>query len=84
MNKGVSVCGEMAGDTEFTELLLAMGLRSFSMHPTQIAAVKQRILRADARRLAERLPAVLASDEPAVASAEILSAPNSAGRTAPH
>ena len=84
MNKGVSVCGEMAGDTEFTELLLAMGLRSFSMHPTQIAAVKQRILRADARRLAERLPAVLASDEPAAASAEILSAPNSAGRTAPH
>ena len=31
--KGVSVCGEMAGDPEFTELLLAMGLRSFSMHP---------------------------------------------------
>ena len=37
MGKGVSVCGEMAGDTEFTELLLAMGLRSFSMHPSQIA-----------------------------------------------
>ncbi len=27
--KGVSVCGEMAGDPAFTELLLAMGLRSF-------------------------------------------------------
>ena len=36
--KGVSVCGEMAGDPAFTELLLAMGLRSFSMHPSQIAA----------------------------------------------
>ena len=35
--KDVSVCGEMAGDPAFTELLLAMGLRSFSMHPSQIA-----------------------------------------------
>ncbi len=35
--KAVSVCGEMAGDPAFTELLLAMGLRSFSMHPAQIA-----------------------------------------------
>ncbi len=65
MGKDVSVCGEMAGDTEFTELLLAMGLRSFSMHPSQIASVKQRILRADTRRLAARLANVLASDDPA-------------------
>jgi phosphotransferase system enzyme I (PtsI) len=76
MNKGVNVCGEMAGDIEFTELLLAMGLRSFSMHPSQIASVKQRILRADTRRLALALPAVLASDEPAVTSAEILRRPS--------
>jgi phosphotransferase system enzyme I (PtsI) len=75
MNRGVSVCGEMAGDTEFTELLLAMGLRSFSMHPSQIAAVKQRILRADARRLADRLPTVLASDEPAITNWEVFGAP---------
>ncbi len=77
MDKGVNVCGEMAGDTEFTELLLAMGLRSFSMHPSQIASVKQRILRADTRRLAGGLPAVLASDEPAVTSAEFLCRPMS-------
>jgi phosphotransferase system enzyme I (PtsI) len=62
--KGVSVCGEMAGDPAFTELLLAMGLRSFSMHPTQIASVKQRVLRADTRRLAPLLPQVLESDDP--------------------
>ena len=60
--KGVSVCGEMAGDPSFTELLLAMGLRSFSMHPSQIAAVKQRILRADTRRLVPHLKAVLEGD----------------------
>ncbi|MFM2120017.1 MAG: hypothetical protein RL722_1485, partial [Pseudomonadota bacterium] len=50
--KGVCVCGEMAGDPEFTELLLGMGLRSFSMHPAQFLPVKQRILRADTSRLA--------------------------------
>ena len=62
--KHVSICGEMAGDVAFTELLLAMGLRCFSMQPSQIAAVKQRILRADIKRLVPRLVATLASDEP--------------------
>jgi phosphotransferase system enzyme I (PtsI) len=62
--KGVSVCGEMAGDTAFTELLLAMGLRSFSMHPSQIVAVKERILAADAGRWHAMLPRILAADDP--------------------
>lgn len=62
--KGVSVCGEMAGDPAFVPLLLAMGLRSFSMHPSQIAAVKQRVLRADTGKLALSLDRVLASDDP--------------------
>jgi phosphotransferase system enzyme I (PtsI) len=38
--KPVSVCGEMAGDPLFTERLLQMGLRSFSMHPGCILPVK--------------------------------------------
>ena len=62
--KDVSVCGEMAGDPAFTELLLAMGLRSFSMHPSQIASIKQRVLRTDARRWAGRLNELLQSDDP--------------------
>jgi len=62
--KSVSVCGEMAGDPVFTDLLLAMGLRSFSMHPSQIPSVKQRVLRADAGRLAGLVPEVLASEDP--------------------
>ena len=62
--KHVSVCGEMAGDATFTEVLLAMGLRSFSMHPAQIASVKQRILRVEVKRLAPRLARTLASDDP--------------------
>jgi len=63
--KGVSVCGEMAGDPTLTRLLLGLGLRSFSMHPTQILAVKQEIIRADALRLEAWSRDVLASDEPA-------------------
>ncbi len=69
--KGVSVCGEMAGDPAFTELLLAMGLRSFSMHPSQIASVKQRVLRTDAQRWAGRIEQVLRADDPQAACAEV-------------
>ena len=67
--KPVSVCGEMAGDPAFTDLLLAMGLRSFSMHPSRVATIKQRVLRADTRRLAAQLPGVLQADQPAAAAA---------------
>ena len=60
----VSICGEMAGDPAFTEVLLAMGLRSFYMHPAQIATIKQRILRTDTTRWTARLPDILEADEP--------------------
>jgi len=60
----VSVCGEMAGDPAFTEVLLAMGLRSFSMHPAQIATIKQRILRTDTTRWTRRLPDILSAEDP--------------------
>ncbi|MEH3085573.1 MAG: phosphoenolpyruvate--protein phosphotransferase [Xylophilus ampelinus] len=63
--KGVSVCGEMAGDPSMTRLLLGLGLRSFSMHPAQILAVKQEVLRADTARLAPWAQQVLASEDPA-------------------
>jgi phosphotransferase system enzyme I (PtsI) len=63
--KGVSVCGEMAGDTTLTRLLLGMGLRSFSMHPAQILAVKQEVLRADTQRLAPWAQQVLEAEDPA-------------------
>jgi len=70
--KGVSVCGEMAGDPEFTELLLAMGLTSFSMHPPQLPAIKQRILRADMLRLQGGLADIMASEEPKAVTKAIL------------
>ncbi|MGM0441588.1 MAG: phosphoenolpyruvate--protein phosphotransferase [Elusimicrobiota bacterium] len=37
----VSMCGEMASDTLYTELLLGMGLRKFSMNAMAIPKVKQ-------------------------------------------
>lgn len=63
-DKPVSLCGEMAGDIGLTRLLLGLGLRSFSMHPAQILAVKQEVLRADAGKLAAWAEQVLADDEP--------------------
>ncbi len=63
--KGVSVCGEMAGDVSLTRLLLGLGLRSFSMHPSQILAVKQQILRCDTTRLQTWAQSVLAAEDPA-------------------
>ncbi|MFZ9429076.1 MAG: phosphoenolpyruvate--protein phosphotransferase [Burkholderiaceae bacterium] len=74
LGRSVSVCGEMAGDPAFTELLLGMGLRSFSMHPSRIAEVKQRILRADTRHLADHLSAVLRDEQPESAAARLLRA----------
>ena len=67
VGKPVSVCGEMAGDPAFTELLLAMGLRSFSMHPARISGIKQRVLRADTRVLRDLAVEVLSSDDPLAA-----------------
>jgi phosphotransferase system enzyme I (PtsI) len=63
--KSVSVCGEMAGDVSMTRLLLGMGLRSFSMHPSQVLLVKQQILRADTEKLKTFAAKVLVSEDPA-------------------
>jgi phosphotransferase system enzyme I (PtsI) len=68
--KPVSVCGEMAGDVTMTRLLLGMGLRSFSMHPAQILAVKQELLRADTAKLALWAEQVMMDDEPSTCVAK--------------
>jgi phosphotransferase system enzyme I (PtsI) len=68
--KGVSVCGEMAGDVAMTRLLLGLGLRSFSMHPSQILAVKQQILRCDTAKLAAWAQSVLVAEDPAALMAD--------------
>jgi phosphoenolpyruvate-protein phosphotransferase (PTS system enzyme I) len=55
----------MAGDVSLTRLLLGLGLRSFSMHPAQILAVKQEVLRADTARLAPWARRVVEAEDPA-------------------
>ena len=69
--KGVSVCGEMAGDVGLTRLLLGMGLRSFSMHPAQILAVKQEILRSDTARLESWAQRVIQAENPALEMVQV-------------
>ncbi|NUZ04890.1 phosphoenolpyruvate--protein phosphotransferase [Piscinibacter koreensis] len=64
VGRSVSVCGEMAGDPSFTELLLGMGLRSFSMHPSQVVAVKERLLATDTREWARRVESILSAESP--------------------
>jgi phosphotransferase system enzyme I (PtsI) len=55
----------MAGDVSLTRLLLGLGLRSFSMHPSQILAVKQEVLRADTSKLRDWAQRVMAAEYPA-------------------
>jgi phosphotransferase system enzyme I (PtsI) len=37
----VGMCGEMAGDPHYTRLLMGLGLREFSMHPSGLLEVKR-------------------------------------------
>jgi len=40
----VAMCGEMAGETKYTRLLLGLGLREFSVHPATLLEVKQIVI----------------------------------------
>jgi phosphotransferase system enzyme I (PtsI) len=51
--KPVSLCGEMAGETRHTNLLLALGLRDFSMHPRVLLEVKEALRAADISQLSK-------------------------------
>lgn len=62
--KEICICGEMAGDTGMTRLLLGLGLRIFSMHPAQLLTVKNEILHSDASSLAPLAQALLQAQDP--------------------
>ena len=47
----VAVCGEMAGDPRLAPLLLAMGLREFSLHPAGLLELRRAIRQCDLSRL---------------------------------
>ena len=60
----IAVCGEMAGDARLTRLLLGLGLREFSMHPSHLLAVKQRVLQTDVTAGAPIIERIRRVDEP--------------------
>jgi phosphotransferase system enzyme I (PtsI) len=57
--KPVSLCGEIGGDTNFTALLLALGLCEFSMHPSQLLHVRDRLAMLDHGVLRAESPRIL-------------------------
>jgi phosphotransferase system enzyme I (PtsI) len=57
--KPVSLCGEIGGDTSFTALLLALGLCEFSMHPSQLLHVRDRLNALDHGALRAQAPRIL-------------------------
>lgn len=57
--KPVSVCGEMAGDIKLTRLLVGMGMRQLSMHPSHILSVKSQILQSEETVLAKQAKKIL-------------------------
>lgn len=61
----IAVCGEMAGDLQLTRLLLGLGLRNFSMHPSQLLPIKERILRTNLGEVQAAAQRVLRNTDPA-------------------
>jgi phosphotransferase system enzyme I (PtsI) len=67
----VSMCGEMAGDLRYTRLLLAMGLREFSMPAASLLEVKQVVRQCDVTKLQQPLTKLMASSNPAARGIEL-------------
>jgi phosphoenolpyruvate-protein phosphotransferase (PTS system enzyme I) len=59
LGKPVSVCGEMAGDAKLTKLLIGMGLRQLSMHPSNVLSVKQQVLHSQLTKLTSNARKIL-------------------------
>jgi phosphotransferase system enzyme I (PtsI) len=60
----IAVCGERAGEPQLTRLFLGLGLREFSMHPSHLLGVKQRVLQTDVSRGAALIERIRRIDEP--------------------
>ena len=60
----VALCGEMAGDVALTRLLLAFGLRQYSMHIAHLLDVKQVILKSNFSQLKPLARKMLRASDP--------------------
>ena len=66
-NIPVSLCGEMAGNTHYTKLLLGLGLRSLSMDASYLLDVKKTILESNTRKIKRHLNAVIQATNSSIA-----------------
>jgi len=57
--KQVTLCGEMAGEMRYSALLLALGLTSFSMHPSSMLEVRHAIAACDRAKLRKQCASLL-------------------------
>ncbi|MBC6414647.1 MAG: phosphoenolpyruvate--protein phosphotransferase [Chromatiales bacterium] len=64
LNVPVAMCGEMAGDSRYTRLLLAMGLREFSVHPNNLLEIKRIIINSDIGVLQRKYQRLKAHSDP--------------------
>lgn len=62
--KPISLCGEMASDTNYVRLLLGLGLRSLSVNPEAFLEVKQVINSTDMQKLQPMVKRMLCTDSP--------------------
>ncbi len=55
----VAMCGEMAGDTHYTRLLLGLGLKEYSVYPSALPEVKKIIRDSNVAELKKKCRAIL-------------------------
>ncbi|MEK7302018.1 MAG: phosphoenolpyruvate--protein phosphotransferase [Pseudomonadota bacterium] len=60
----VAICGEMAGDKQFTRLLLGFGLQQFSMYPAQLLTIKDQILKSHLPDIIPLVQKIIKTDHP--------------------
>jgi len=60
----VGMCGEMAGDVRYTRLLLGLGLRQFSVHPSLLLEVKHVITQTDVTKIGQSARHALTVSDP--------------------
>ena len=60
----VAMCGEMAGDTRYTRLLLGLGLQEFSAHPSNLLEIKQIINKSKISVLEKQAKKILSTSVP--------------------
>ena len=70
----MSICGELAGELEMTELLLGMGLRQYSMHPSQILPLKEWLFTLSTKDSARLATRVLRQSDPVKIKASLVRA----------